>query len=63
MYKENDKVYIVSDNGRKKPGKVVSSPEFEDGEMKYLCEFGSIQTYVSESRLNKLNFTILNGGR
>ena len=63
MYNIKQKVYVVTDEGRKKTGRVVAEPIFKDGELTYLCEFGGIQLYVPHSRLNKLNFTVVNGGK
>jgi len=63
MFLIKEKVYITSDNGIKKAGRVISEPTFRDGKMSYLCDFNGTCAYVEHDKLNKLNFKILNGGK
>lgn len=49
-----DTIYLTSDKGIKKIGKVIKIDKVTNGERFYLCQFGHIQASVSEKKLTQL---------
>ncbi len=49
-----DKVYVISDKGNRKEGKVVSNSYVKDYIRYYNCMFSNVSVSLPESKLNPL---------